>query len=35
LVCRKRSRANHRSENRKENFGIAFHTALVFSCSQG
>jgi hypothetical protein len=26
LICRQRSRANHRRENRKENFGVFFHT---------
>ena len=33
LIRRKRSRANDRRENRKENFGVAFHTAVNFSRS--
>ena len=34
LISRKCSRANHRRENGKENFGVVFHTHLIFRRSQ-
>ena len=35
LICRKRSRADHRRENREENFGVAFHIDSIFRSNQG
>jgi hypothetical protein len=33
LICRKSNRANHRRENRKQNFNAMFHTDLMFAHS--
>jgi hypothetical protein len=34
LICRKRSRADHRRENREENFGVIFHVDSIFRSNQ-
>jgi hypothetical protein len=34
LICGKRRCANHRRENREENFGVIFHTASIFRSNQ-
>jgi hypothetical protein len=31
LICRERTRADHRCEKREENFRVTFHTALTFA----